>query len=112
VPGPDSAFSLEPSEFRSMVEAIRTTEVALGSVTYGGSASETKSRALRRSLFVTRDVAEGEEFTEANVRSIRPGDGLHTRHLPEVLGRRAVRPIARGTPLSWDLVGGRSEEST
>ena len=103
-PGPDSAFSLEPAEFKAMVRAVRTAEKALGEVYFGLGASEEKSRAFRRSLFVTADVRQGEAFTDRNVRSIRPGHGLHTRHLPEVLGRRATRDIERGTPLSWELV--------
>jgi N-acetylneuraminate synthase len=103
-PGPDSAFSLEPSEFLAMVEAVRTAERALGRPEYGVSASEQASQVFRRSLFVVKDVKAGERFTAESVRSIRPGNGLHTRHLEEVLGREATRDIARGTPLSWDLV--------
>jgi N-acetylneuraminate synthase len=104
VPGPDSAFSLEPQEFKAMVEAVRIAEKALGSVHFGCSDKEASSRIFRRSLFVVQDVKRGEVLTAANVRSIRPGHGLHTRHLPEVLGRRAACDIERGTPLSWDLV--------
>jgi len=103
-PGPDSGFSLEPQEFKAMVEAVRTAEKALGEVHYGLSSKEESSRVFRRSLFVVQDVKRGETFTPENVRSIRPGYGLHTRHLGEVLGKRAVRDIERGTPLSWDLV--------
>jgi len=102
--GPDSEFSLEPQEFKAMVEAIRTTERALGAVHFGASAQEASSLVFRRSLFVVEDLRRGEEFTARNVRSIRPAHGLHTRHLPQVLGRRAARDIARGTPLDWDLV--------
>jgi len=103
-PGPDSGFSLEPHEFKAMVEAVRTAEKALGEVHFGPSGKEEASRVFRRSLFVVQDVKRGEPFTPANVRSIRPGHGLHTRHLGEILGKRAVRDIERGTPLSWDLV--------
>jgi N-acetylneuraminate synthase len=102
--GPDSGFSLEPAEFAGMVEAIRIVEQALGEVSFEPTASEAPSRILRRSLFVVEDMAAGEVFNAANVRSIRPGQGLHTRHLPEVLGKYAVRPIARGTPLAWDMI--------
>jgi pseudaminic acid synthase len=104
VPGPDSAFSLEPDEFKAMVEAIRATEKALGSVRYGPGAAEMKSRAFRRSLFVVADVKSGERLTEKNVRSIRPAQGLHPRHLSEVIGRSAKGDIESGTPLSWDIV--------
>jgi pseudaminic acid synthase len=103
-PGPDSAFSLEPQEFKAMVDAVRTAEKALGEVHFGLSSKEEASRAFRRSLFVVEDVKRGEIFTAANVRSIRPGHGLHTRHMSEVLGKQAARDIDRGTPLCWDLV--------
>ena len=102
--GPDGAFSLEPAEFRAMVDAVRRTEQALGEVRYGANEAEAETRRFRRSLFVVEDVAPGEAFTERNVRSIRPGAGLAPKHLPEVLGRRAARAATRGTPLSWDLV--------
>jgi pseudaminic acid synthase len=108
VPGPDSAFSMEPEELRLMVEAIRTAERALGSVAYGRTHEEEKSIVFRRSLFVVEDMQAGEEFTVRAVRSIRPGHGLHPRHLEDVLGGRAARDIARGTPLSWDLIVGSS----
>lgn len=102
--GPDSAFSLEPQDFRRMADAVRTAEAALGSVSYGATEAQQASRAFRRSLFVTEDVKAGEPFTEHNVRSIRPAAGLHTRHLGDVLGRVAAADIARGTPLRWALV--------
>jgi pseudaminic acid synthase len=102
--GPDSGFSLEPREFAEMVAEIRTAERALGEVSYTPTQGEVGSRGLRRSLFVVEDVARGEPFTDANVRSIRPGHGLHTRHLPEVIGRMAARNVRRGTPLTWDLI--------
>ena len=103
-PGPDSAFSLEPPEFKALVNAVRAAEKALGKVQFGFGAKEASSRVFRRSLFVVQDVKQGEVFTAENIRSIRPGHGLHTRHLPEVLGRQAARDVERGTPLSWDLV--------
>ena len=104
MPGPDSAFSLEPAEFKAMVDVIRTAEKSLGRAYFGASAKEASSRVFRRSLFVVADVRHGELFTEENVRSIRPGHGLHPRHFSDVLGKRAAQDIERGTPLSWDLV--------
>jgi pseudaminic acid synthase len=103
-PGPDSVFSLEPHEFKAMVVAVRTAEKALGEVRFGLSGNEEASRAFRRSLFVVKDVKKGEAFTASNVRSIRPGHGLHPRHLTEVLGKHAAHDAERGTPLSWELV--------
>ena len=106
IPGPDSTFSLEPREFKAMVEAVRTAEKALGTVHYGVSEIEARSRIFRRSLFAVRDIKAGERFTDGNIRSIRPGHGLPVRHVGEILGRYASRDIERGTPLAWDLIGG------
>ncbi|MDL2259832.1 pseudaminic acid synthase [Deltaproteobacteria bacterium OttesenSCG-928-K17] len=103
--GPDGSFSMEPDEFRRLATDVRTAEKALGRPTFDLGEKERESQAFRRSLFVVEDMKAGETFTERNVRSIRPGDGLHTRHLPEVLTRRAARDIPRGTPLSWGLIG-------
>jgi N-acetylneuraminate synthase len=103
-PGPDSAFSLEPEEFKAMVDAVRVAEKALRRAQIGPVAKEEASRVFRRSLFVVEDMKTGETFTKRNVRSIRPSDGLHTRHLGEVLGKRCARDVERGTPLAWDLV--------
>ncbi len=104
VPSPDSAFSLEPDEFRAMVEAIRIAEKALGDVKYEASGEEAKSRIYRRSLFVVKDMKAGEVFTEENVRSIRPGYGLPPKHLKDVLGRYARKDVQRGTPLNSELM--------
>jgi len=103
-PGPDSAFSLEPKEFKLMVEAVRTAERALGRVSYELLESEKASRIFRRSLFVVADIMAGEQFSGNNVRCIRPGNGMHPRHLGSILGRRAARDITRGTPLDWNLI--------
>jgi pseudaminic acid synthase len=103
--GPDSAFSQEPDEFADMVQAVRAVEQALGKVSYDMTAQEKTSGVFRRSLFVVQDMAQGERFTSDNVRSIRPGHGLHTRFLGQVLDRQATANIPRGTPLSWELVG-------
>lgn len=103
-PGPDSAFSLEPHEFKQMVETVRETEKTLGRVQYQPTAKEIASRVFRKSLFIAEDVAEGEIFTAKNVRAVRPSHGLHTRHLDEILGKRATRNIEMGTPVAWDMI--------
>jgi len=102
--GPDSAFSLEPQEFKALVDSIRSAEKALGDIQYGPTPHEIKTRAYRRSLFVVQELKKGDVFTSENVRSIRPADGLHPRHLPEVIGRHAAVDIERGTPVTWELV--------
>ena len=103
-PTADAAFSLEPDMFKTMVDAVRTIELAMGAARFEPDPKEMESRRFRRSLFVVEDVKAGELLTEQNVRSIRPAAGLHTRHYEEVLGRRAATDIARATPLTWDLV--------
>jgi pseudaminic acid synthase len=102
--GPDASFSMQPDEFRLMADSIRTVEQAVGSVSYALSEQVARNKAFSRSLFVTRDIKAGEPFTPDNVRSIRPGHGLHPRYLPEVLGQRARADLAKGTPLSWSCI--------
>jgi pseudaminic acid synthase len=102
--GPDGAFSLEPEEFKAMVDAARTAQKAVGSVQFSSGPQEANSRQFRRSLFVVEDIKKGELFTEKNVRSIRPANGLHPRHLEEVLGKRAACDVERGTPMTWTLL--------
>jgi pseudaminic acid synthase len=102
--GPDAPFSLEPAEFQRLVEDVRAAEQALGRVTYEPSEKEAATRVFRRSLFAVQDIAAGEELTMRNIASIRPGHGLPPKHLEQVLGRHAAVSVARGTPLSWDLL--------
>jgi pseudaminic acid synthase len=102
--GPDASFSLDPTEFKEMVDAVRDTEKALGKVTYDLSSKAKKSREFSRSLFAVKDIKKGEAFTEENVQSIRPGFGLHPRYLLQVLNKKAKTNIKRGTPLSWKLI--------
>lgn len=102
--GHDSSFSIEPDEFKVMVKAIRNTEKALGRINYETTEREKSSKVFRRSLFVVKDMKANSKFTKENVRSIRPGYGLHTRHMGEVLERKSKRAISRGTPLDWDLI--------
>jgi pseudaminic acid synthase len=102
--GPDAAFSLEPDEFETMVKSIRETEKALGQVSYELTEKMKKSRELSRSLFVVEDVKKGETFTEKNIRSIRPGFGMHPKYFNGIIGKKASQDIQRGTPLRWNLI--------
>lgn len=102
--GPDAKFSMEPDEFKEMVDRIRDLEKALGQVTYELTEKQKNSREHSRSLFVVKDVKKGEVFTEENVKSIRPGFGLETKYIGEVLGKKARCDVKKGTPMRWDLV--------
>lgn len=103
--GLDAAFSLEPAEFALMVSAIRDVETALGDATFERSAQSAASSRSARSLFAIRDIDAGEAFSNENVAALRPNHGLHPRHLSDIVGRTARIRLARGTPLSWDLIG-------
>jgi N-acetylneuraminate synthase len=105
--GPDAAFSLEPDEFKRLVDDVRTAWSAVGRPRLERTEAEAGSVVFRRSLYVVQDVPAGGILTPENVRSIRPGLGLAPKYLDDVLGRRAVRDIARGTPLAWDLIAKR-----
>ena len=102
--GPDAAFSMNPEEFKKMVDDIRIVEKALGTVNYDLTDKTIKSRVHARSLFVCEDVKAGQIITTREVRSIRPNHGLHPRHLPEVLGKKAKYDLEKGTPFSMDMV--------
>lgn len=102
--GPDSAFSMEPEEFAKMVKDIRIVEKALGSSEYKLTPTQELEHGGSRSLFVVKDIAAGEILTPDNIRSIRPGDGLHTKHYDEILGRQAAFDLKKGTPLKWELL--------
>ncbi len=102
--GVDAAFSMEPEEFRQMVDHIRITEKAMGKVTYELSEKQKREREHARSLFIAKDVKAGEELTEVNMRSVRPADGLHTKYYNELLGEKVNRDLKMGTPLKWDMI--------
>jgi pseudaminic acid synthase len=102
--GPDSSFSLEPAEFKTMVDEIRKVEKALGKVTFELTDKIKRSRSFARSLFVVKDIRAGEIFTEENIRSIRPSNGLPPKYLKDILGKKAKQDVGRGTPLSWNLI--------
>jgi N-acetylneuraminate synthase len=102
--GPDVAFSLEPPELAALIEGARTAWSALGTEAAANKPSEQENRQFRRSVYVVADIREGEMFSTANVRAIRPGFGLAPKYLSRIIGKRAARSLSRGTPLSLDHV--------
>ncbi len=102
--GVDSAFSMEPAEFAQMVEQIRHVEQALGAKTMELTEKQEKERGGSRSLFVVKNIEKGAVFTEENVRSIRPGAGLHTKYYDQILGKTAACDLKKGTPLEWGYI--------
>ena len=102
--GPDDSFSLEPAGLKQLCEGVHTAWSALGRVDYGQKSSEIGNVQFRRSLYIVEDLRAGDVLTLANMRSIRPGNGLAPKHLEVLLGKRVLRPVDRGTPVTWDLV--------
>jgi pseudaminic acid synthase len=102
--GVDSAFSLEPHEFKSLVEETERAWQALGEIRYGPTQAEEKARLRRRSLYIAEDMKAGDVLTSKNLRRIRPGNGLAPKYYEELLGKRVVRDVTKGTPVSWGLV--------
>lgn len=102
--GPDAEFSMEIDEFRSMIKEIKKLEKALGRVNYDLDEKTIRNREFSRSLFFTEDIKAGNIITENNMRSIRPGYGLHPRYYNEILGKKAKKDIKRGTPVDWSLI--------
>lgn len=102
--GPDAHFSLDEAEFKAMVDAVRNAEKSLGKVDYELTEKKKSSRAFSRSLFVVESVKAGEPLTEKNVRSIRPGFGLHPKYYNEILGKTFTKDISKGEPLSLDMI--------
>lgn len=102
--GVDSAFSLDAKEFKQLVDQVRATEAAMGQATFEPNAKMISAKRSSRSLFVVEDVAAGSLLSSENIRSLRPGLGLHPKHLPEVLGKKAKFDLKKGSPLSWELI--------
>ena len=103
--GVDSAFSLEPEELASLVVETERAWQAIGSIAYGPSEQEKGSMKFRRSLYVVENMRAGDTFTETNLRAIRPGFGLAPKNLEVFLGKTVTRDVAKGTPLTWNLLG-------
>jgi pseudaminic acid synthase len=104
IESPDSKFSMEPDEFKSMVSSIRKVERSLGEKTYELTKNMKKSREHSKSLFVVKDIKKGEKFTKKNMKPIRPGFGLHPKYYWEVLDKNSKKNIKRGSPLCWKMV--------
>lgn len=103
--GADASFSLNVEEFTQMVKSVRDAEKSIGNVSYNiGQKAQNLSKLASRSLFVVKDIKSGEVFSSDNVRSIRPGNGLHPKHYFNILGKKAVKDITKGTPLSFKLI--------
>ena len=102
--GLDKEFSLEPQEFKQMVDAVRNVEKALGTEEYVVTPRMENAFKMRRSLFVAKDMKKGEKFTAENIKSVRPGLGLHPKFYYDILGKRATKDIERGTPLDWSMI--------
>lgn len=104
-PGVDAAFSIEPHELRNLVKEAGTAWKVLGGVQYGPTEKERASLKFRRSLYIAKDMKKGDLFSEETIKSVRPGLGLAPKHLPVIIGKKAIRNIKKGTPLSWELIG-------
>ncbi len=102
--GVDSAFSMEPEELKVLRNETEKAWQSIGTVTYGGTSAERRSKVFRRSLYVAKDIEAGEVLTRENLRVVRPGFGLSPRYYDQVLGKRVSRDVVKGTPISWDLV--------
>ena len=102
--GADAEFSLDKKEFEEMIKAVRDTEKLLGKVDYSMTEKKKKSRQFSRSLYVSKDIKKGEIFTEGNIRSVRPGYGLHPKYLPEVFGKKVNRNLEKGTALKFEHI--------
>jgi N-acetylneuraminate synthase len=103
--GVDSTFSLEPEELHALVVETKRAWQSLGNVTYGPGDAEKKSLIFRRSIYIARDLKAGDMLTPENIRCVRPGLGLAPKYYDLLLGKRVIRDVVRGTPMSWDLVG-------
>lgn len=102
--GVDADFSMEPNEFKQMVDNIRIVEKAIGEVTYELTEKQLSGRQFSRSLFIVKDMKAGDILDEFNMKSIRPSNGLQTIYYDELLGKRIIKDVDAGTPLGWDLI--------
>ena len=104
--GPDASFSMDEAEFTAMVKAVREAEKAVGQVSYELTEKQRKGRDFSRSLYVVKDIKKGDVITEEHVRSIRPGFGMHPKHLPKIIGKVASSDIEKGARMTESFVEG------
>jgi len=104
IKNPDSTFSMEPHEFKQMVEDIRSAERAIGKINYGPTEMEKPMTAYRKSIWIAEDIKKGEVFSEQNIRVVRPAKGLEPKYYQELLGRKSAGNFEEGTPLKWDMI--------
>lgn len=109
--GPDCHFSLDKNEFKQMVRSVRDTEKLLGKVNYSLTEKRLSSRRSSRSLYIVKDIKKGETLSLDNIKSIRPGKGLHPKYLDEVLGKKVNQDLKKGTALNWDIFEKNGEKN-
>lgn len=102
--GVDAAFSLEPNEFKLLVEESASAALSIGQVMYGGDSSEKNSKKYRRSIYISQDIEKGQYLTEDNIKIVRPGFGLAPKHYQHVIGQKVNKEVIKGTPLSWEIL--------
>lgn len=102
--GPDASFSMNEEEFAAMVNAVREAEAAIGTINYQLTDKQLQSRVFSRSLYVAEDIKAGEEFTESNIRSVRPGFGIHPKHFKDILGKKAAKNLEKGDRLNFEVI--------
>lgn len=102
--GVDSAFSLEPHELKTLVIESERAFLSLGKIQYGIQKAETKSKLFKRSLYIAKDIKQGDIITRDHIKIIRPGLGLAPKHLDNVIGKKAIQDLKAGTPLTSDLI--------
>jgi pseudaminic acid synthase len=104
VGGPDAAFSLDEKAFTQMVNAVREAEQSIGTISYELTEKQQSGKQFSRSLYVSKDVKKGDIITKENVRSVRPGYGMHPKHLESILGKTFTKDVENGEPLNWEYI--------
>ena len=102
IEGPDSSFSLDETEFKKMVESVRIAEECMGELSYELTEKQKINRQFSRSLYVSCDIKKGEVFSESNIKSVRPGYGIHPKHYNEIIGKKSKRDLEMGDRLSFN----------